>query len=75
MTEFTASEKERLLTKTDKMYDKITDLCGRMIRVETNLKNHLESQKRKFDKRMVILGIIVAAIAVVIPTIIVVGLK
>lgn len=58
------------------MYDKITDLCGRMIKVETNLENHLESQRTKFNKRMIALGIIVSIIAIVVPTIIVmVGLK
>ena len=65
MTEFTQSEKERLLLKTDKMYEKINDLCSRMVKVETNLENHLENQRTKFNKTTMVLGIVIAIVAVV----------
>ncbi len=66
MSEFTSSEKERLLSKIDKMYSKLDNLCGRMIKVEVSLENHLESQRTKFNRTTVILSIVIAGIAVVV---------
>ena len=55
----------RILLKLDALDSKIDDLCGRMIRVETNLSNHLEAQRNKFNKTTVVLGIVIAIVAVV----------
>jgi len=55
----------RILLKLDALDSKIDDLCGRMIRVETNLANHLESQRTKFNKTTMVLGIVIAIVAIV----------
>jgi len=65
MIDFTDME-NRILLKLDAVDSKVDDLCGRMIRQETNLENHLESQRARFNKTTVILGIAVTLIAVVV---------
>ena len=56
----------RLWAVLDDIRNDVKDICVRMAVVETDLENHLESQKRKFDKRMIVVGIAVAIIAVVV---------
>jgi len=56
---------ERILSRLDRFNDKIDDLCDRMVRVETNLTNHLESQERKFNKTTIIISTMVAIIGLV----------
>ena len=41
-------------------------LCNRMTRIETQLQNHLETQKRKFDKTTIAIGIVIGVIALVV---------
>jgi len=57
---------QRIFGKLDGFDSKIDDLCDRMTRMETQLENHLESQKRRFDKTTVILGIMIGVIALVV---------
>ena len=69
-------DENRLWVILDDIRNDVKDLCIRTAVIEKDLENHLESQKRKFDKRMIFLGIIVSIIAIVIPTtIVMVGLK
>ena len=56
----------RLWNVLDEIRNDVKDLCIRTAVIETDLENHLEAQKRKFDKRMILLGIIVAIVAVVV---------
>jgi len=55
----------RILSRLDRVSDKIDDLCDRMVRVETNLTNHLESQERKFNKTTIIISTMVGIIGLV----------
>jgi len=41
-----------------------TEVIERLTRVETKLENHLEGQKRKFDKTTLILSIVIGIVAV-----------
>jgi len=59
-------DENRLWHILDEIRDDVKDLCIRTAVIETDLKNHLEGQKRKFDKRMIVVGIAVAVIAVVV---------
>ena len=59
-------DEKRLWHILDEIRDDVKDLCIRTAVIETDLENHLESQKRKFDKRMIVVGIAVAIIAVVV---------
>jgi len=66
MPDFTDLEK-RILDRLDKLQDAISGddgLCDRMVRVETNLNNHLETQRNRFNKTTVILSIVITAVAV-----------
>ncbi len=56
----------RLWVILDEIRSDVKDLCIRTAVIETDLENHLETQKRKFDKRMIVVGIAVAIIAVVV---------
>ena len=59
----------RVFEKLDRLDEAIRGekgLCNRMIRIETQLENHLESQKRKFDKTTIVIGIVIGIIALVI---------
>lgn len=56
---------ERLWAVLDEIRNDVKDLCIRTAVIETDLENHLEGQKRKFDKRMIVLGIIIAIVAIV----------
>jgi len=56
---------ERILSRLDRFNDKIDDLCDRMVRVETNLTNHLESQERKFNKTTIVISTMVGIIGLV----------
>jgi len=55
----------RILSRLDRMYDKVDDLCDRMVRQETNLNNHLESQEKKFNKTTIVISTIVGVIGLV----------
>ena len=55
----------RILSRIDRMYDKVDDLCDRMVRQETNLNNHLEHQEKKFNKTTVIISTMVGIIGLV----------
>lgn len=57
---------DRLWKVLDEIRNDVKDLCNRMVGVEVTLENHLESQKRKFDKTTVVLGIVVGVIALVV---------
>jgi len=57
---------ERLWQVLDEIRNDVKDLCTRMATVEANLENHLEGQKRKFDKTVVVLGIMIGVIALVV---------
>jgi len=59
-------DENRLWNVLDEIRNDVKDLCIRTAVIETDLENHLESQKRKFDKRMIIVGIVIAIMAVVI---------
>ena len=49
----------------DDIRSDVKDMCVRMAIVETDLKNHLESQRTKFNKTTVVLGIVIAIVAIV----------
>jgi len=55
----------RILSRLDRVYDKVDDLCDRMVRQETKLDNHLESQEKKFNKTTVIISTMVGIIGLV----------
>jgi len=57
---------QRILDKLDNSGEKIDDLCDRMVRVETNLDNHLAAQERKFNKTTVIFGMVMSFIALMV---------
>jgi len=57
---------QRIFDKLDSFDSKIDDLCERMVRVETNLTNHLEYQERKFNKTTVLLGVVIGIVALVV---------
>lgn len=57
---------ERLWAVLDEIRNDVKDLCERTAVVETELKNHLESQRTKFNKTTAVLGIAVAIIAIVV---------
>jgi len=57
---------QRILDKLDIEGSKIDDLCERMVRVETNLTNHLEAQERKFNKTTVLLSVVIGIIALMV---------
>ena len=59
-------DENRLWVILDEIRNDVKDLCIRTAVIEADLENHLESQKRKFDKRMIVVGIAVAIIAVVV---------
>ena len=59
-------DENRLWVILDDIRNDVKDICVRMAAVEADLENYLESQKRKFDKRMVLVGIAVAIIAIVV---------
>ena len=57
MTEFDDMTK-RILDKLDKIEDNIDDICGRLMRVELQLKNHfrnIEKKQNSKDKRFYII--------------------
>ncbi len=57
MTEFDDMTK-RILDKLDKIDEAIDSLCGRMLRVEIDLKNHfksIEKKQRSKDRRFYII--------------------
>ncbi len=56
---------DRILSRLDRFGIKIDDLCDRMVRIETNLDNHLESQEKKFNKTTVLISTIVGIIGLV----------
>ena len=55
---------DRLWAILDEIRNDVKDLCIRTAVIETDLENHLEGQKRKFDKRMIVMGVIIGAIAI-----------
>ncbi len=55
----------RILSRLDRVYDKVDDLCDRMARQETSLNNHLESQEKKFNKTTILISTIVGIIGLV----------
>ncbi|KKM18056.1 hypothetical protein LCGC14_1669530 [marine sediment metagenome] len=60
---------KRVFEKLDKLDEAVRGedgLCNRMTRIETQLGNHLETQKRKFDKTTIVIGIIIGIIALVV---------
>ncbi len=57
---------QRLFDKLDVVGSKIDNLCDRMTRIETQLENHLEGQRRKFDKTVVVLGIVIGVVALAV---------
>ncbi len=60
---------KRVFEKLDRLDEAIRGkegLCNRMTRIETQLENHLESQKRKFDKTTIVIGIVIGVIALVV---------
>ncbi len=59
----------RVFEKLDRLDEAVRGkegLCNRMTRIETQLENHLESQKRKFDKTTIVIGIVIGVIALVV---------
>ena len=59
----------RVFEKLDRLDEAVRGeegLCNRMTRIETQLGNHLESQKRKFDKTTIVIGIVIGVIALVV---------
>ena len=64
---------DRLWAVLDEIRNDVKDLCVRTAVIETDLENHLESQRTKFNKTTVILSIVIAAVAVGVG--IVAGLK
>ncbi len=59
----------RVFEKLDRLDEAVRGkegLCNRMTRIETQLENHLETQKRKFDKTTIIIGIVIGVIALVV---------
>ena len=59
-------DESRLWNVLDEIRNDVKDLCIRTAVIETDLENHLEAQKRKFDKRMIIVGVVIAIMAVVV---------
>ncbi len=57
---------QRIFAKLDNFDSKLDDLCERMVRVETNLSNHLESQQRKFNRTTLVFGIIISVVGLVV---------
>ena len=58
-------DENRLWVILDDIRNDVKDICVRIAVVETDLKNHLESQRNKFNKTTVVLGIVIAIVAVV----------
>jgi len=59
----------RVFEKLDRLDEAVRGdegLCNRMTRIETQLGNHLESQRRKFDKTTIVIGIVIGVIALVV---------
>ena len=57
---------ERLWAILDEIRNDVKDLCVRTAVVETDLKNHLEGQRNKFNKTTIVLGIVIAIVAVAV---------
>ena len=57
---------DRLWQVLDEIRNDVKDLCIRTAVIETDLENHLEGQKRKFDKTTIVIGVVIGIIAVVV---------